>query len=176
MKQLFAFPVCLIIFFSASAQKTPEFPKGWVMYLEEYHGAATNFTVSPDLFISALRLVPQVTVVPGHLRLGGTMGAVFNNKKLEGTFGPNLAVNLFAPDIKKLGSAFNAQLQAEYLWGTINNQRLIGGLINIEIGQLAIIGLSVHRDYVFNYWWFQGGFGYNLLHKKIPRDPMSGKQ
>jgi hypothetical protein len=173
MKPFFTCFICSFILLTARAQKSPEFPKGWVLYLQELHGAVTNFTTSPDLFVSSLRLSPQVTVVPGHLRLGGSAAAVFNNKKLEGTFGPNLVVNLLSPNVKNLGTILNIQLQGEYLWGTISNQRLIGGLLNIEIGQVAVIGLSMHRDYVLNDWWFQAGFGYNLLHKKKGlQDPM----
>ena len=174
MKKLLTGTACFMIFLFAAAQKTPEFPKGWVMYLQEHHGAVTNFTSSPDLFISSLRLSPQVTVVPGHLRLGGTAAGVFTNKKLQGAFGPNLVVNLLAPDVKKLGSVLNVQLQGEYLWGTAQ-QRLIGGLLNIEIGQLIVVGLSAHRDYALNQWWFQAGVGYNLLHKKMASDPLDGK-
>src|SRR5450432_3505816 len=173
MKQLLLCFAASIVSLSAMAQKGPEFPKGWVMYLEEDHGVSTNFTSSPDLFVSGLRLSPQATVIPGILRIGATAGAVFTNKKLDGTFGPNVAIKLAAPDVKSLGTIFNAQLQLEYLWGTTSNQRLIGGFFHVEIGQRAVIGLGIHRDYVFNYWWFQGGLGYNLLHKKkILEDPI----
>ncbi|MEO5595134.1 MAG: hypothetical protein ABIR15_16525 [Chitinophagaceae bacterium] len=165
MKQLFTGIACLFIFLSARAQKDPEFPKGWVMYLQEHHGIATNFTTSPDLFISGLRLSPQATIVPGLLRLGGTAGAIFNNKKFDGTFGPNAVVKLATMGAPGKGSILNVQLQAEYLWGT-NHQKLIGGLLHIELIQLLVVGLSAHRDYGLNTWWFQGGIGYNLLHKK----------
>jgi len=171
MKQLLLCIACTCIFLGASAQKTPEFPKGWVLYLQEHHGVSTNFTAAPDLFVSSLRLSPQVTVVPGHLRLGATAAAAFTHKKADGLFGPHLVVNLLSPDVKKMGSVLNIQLQGEYLWGT-RNQRLVGGLLNFEIGQILVAGLSMHRDYALNEWWFQAGVGYNLLRKKISNDPM----
>jgi hypothetical protein len=165
MKQLFTSYACLMIFLSATAQKDPEFPKGCVMYLESQLGTTTRFNTSPDLFLSTLRLSPQVTLVPGYLRLGGTAAAVFNNKKADGTFGPNLVIKLATLNVKPLGSLLNVQLQLEHLWGT-DKQKLLGGLLHVELGQLMVIGLSMHRDYGLNDWWFQGGIGYNLLRKK----------
>jgi len=38
-----------------------------------------------------------------------------------------------------------------------------------------VVGLSAHRDYALNQWWFQAGVGYNLLHKKMASDPLDGK-
>jgi hypothetical protein len=174
MKQLLTCITCTIFFTAAVAQKDPEFPKGMVMYLESHHGIATNFHYSPDLFVGYLSLTPQVTVVPAHLRLGGTAGLLFNNKRFDGLFGPNLVLKLKTLDVKQMGSILNLQLKLEHLWGT-NQQKLIGGGLNAELGQILLIGLSLHRDYGLNYWWFQGGLGFNLLHKKKgpPADPLS---
>jgi hypothetical protein len=174
MKQLLSIITCCILFLSVTAQKDPEFPKGAVMYLESHHGIATNFHNSPDLFVGYLGLTPQVTVIPSHLRLGGTAGLLFNNKKFDGLFGPNLALKIKTLNVKQMGSILNLQLKVEYLWGT-DKQKLIGGDINVELGQLLLIGLSLHRDYGLNYWWFQGGLGFNLLRKKKggPADPLS---
>lgn len=173
MKRMFVCCACLILFFSAAAQTDTEFPKGWVMYLQSQLGTTTHSTSSPDLFLSSLRLSPQMTVVPGYLRLGATAAAVFNNKRADGTFGPNLVVKLASVNVQQLGSLLNLQLQLEHLWGT-GKQKLLGGLLHAELGQLLIIGLSMHRDYGLNDWWFQGGIGYNLLRKKnkVLQDPM----
>lgn len=109
-------------------------------------------------------------MIPGYLRFGATTAAVFDNKKSDGTFGPNLAVSLWSPTVSNLGRGLNVQLQGEYLWGT-SSQRLIGGLPNIELAKEIIVGLSMHRDYALNDWWFQAGVGYNFLHTKKPGQP-----
>jgi hypothetical protein len=174
MKQLLLCIACSLFLSTVFAQKDPEFPKGWVMYLESHHGIATNFQQSPDLFVGFLSITPQVTIVPSHLRLGGTAGLLFTNKRFDGLFGPNLVAKITTLNVKQMGSILNLQLKAEHLWGT-NKQKLIGGGIYAELGQLLLIGLSMHRDYGLNYWWFQGGLGYNLLHKKKgpPVDPLN---
>jgi hypothetical protein len=161
------------IFLSAQAQSDPEFPKGCVLYLQAHDGMVTNFTTAPDLFIAGLSLSPQVTIVPGLLRIGGTAGAIFNNKKTAGIFGPNLVLKLASVQANSLGSILNLQLQLEHLWGT-SQQKLLGGLLQSEIGQFFRLGFSIHRDYGQNSWWFQGGLGYNLLRKKKKgiEDPM----
>lgn len=175
MKQLLCCSLCCLLFAIGNAQKDTEFPKGAVMYLESHHGLATNFKhYSPDLFVGYLSLTPQVTVVPQHLRLGATAGLLFNNKRFDGLFGANAVLKLKTLDVKPMGSLLNLQLKVEHLWGT-NKQKLIGGGLNAEIGEIVLIGLSLHRDYGLNYWWFQGGLGFNLLHKKKgpPADPLS---
>lgn len=165
-----------IIFLSAYAQKDPEFPKGFVLYLHAQDGMVTNFTTAPDLFVAGLGLTPQVTVIPGYLRLGATASAVFNNKKLDGLFGPNIGIKLASLKASNLGSILNLQLQLDHLWGT-THQKLLGGALQSEIGQILKISFSAHRDYGMNDWWFQGGIGFNLLHKKRKKleDPMDNK-
>jgi hypothetical protein len=173
MRQLLTALFCIGCFYSTLAQKDPEFPRGWVMYLEGNHGVATNFSSAPDLFVQGLRLAPQATVVPGHIRVGATVSGIFFNKKIDGCFGPNLVFKLASKQAKPMGSLLNIQLQLEHLWGT-GDQRLLGGLLHIELGQFLVVGLTMHRDYGLNYWWFQTGLGYNLLRKKRKglEDPM----
>ncbi len=174
MKKLLLIIICSTFILYTSAQKDPEFPKGWVMYLESHHGIASNFHKTPDLFVGYLSITPQVTVVPSKLRLGTTVGLLFTNKKLDGLFGPNLVYKIKTLNVKQMGSILNLQVKAEHLWST-NHQKLIGGGINAELGQLLLIGLSMHRDYGLNYWWFEFGLGYNLLRKKKgpPSDPFN---
>jgi len=173
MKSLLTFIFFLPIVYVTNAQKDTEFPKGWVIYLQAQQGMVTRFTTSPDLFVGGLRLSPQATLVPGLLRVGASAGAVFNNKTMNGLFGANVAIKLATINVMNLGSLLNLQLQAEHLWGT-NHQKLAGGLLHIEVGQLLVLGLSVHRDYAIGNWWFQSGLGVNLLHKKKTtiEDPM----
>jgi hypothetical protein len=152
------------------AQTDPEFPKGAVFYIEGHHGVATNFHRSPDIFVSGLRANPQITIVPQHLRLGGTAELAFTNKTFYGLFGPTLNWKLKTLNVKPFGSILNLQLQAEHLWGT-GKQQLVGGGLKAEVGQLFLLGFMAHRDYNLNYWWFQGGLGFNLIKKKKDGDP-----
>jgi hypothetical protein len=174
MKKLLTTLPALGCFFLLLAQQDPEFPKEkWVLYLEAHQGMATNFHRNPDVYVGGVRLTPQFPVIAGKLRLGAVAGAVFTNKKWHGTFGPNLAWKLKSLQVKEFGSLLNLQLQAEHLWGT-NRQRLAGGGVKTEIGQLLTIAIMGHRDYHLNYWWWQVGIGFNLLRKKKgpPADPL----
>lgn len=155
------------------AQDDPEFPKGWVFYAEGHHGLSTNFKgSSPDIFVAGLRANPQVTIVPQHLRFGAAAELAFTNKTFYGVFGPTLNWKIKTLNVKSMGSILNLQVQAEHLWGT-DKQKLIGGGLKAEVGQLILLGFMIHRDYNLNYWWFQGGLGINLVKKKKDGDPLN---
>jgi len=163
----------------SSLQSTAqEFPKGWVMYLQATQGMTTNFTSVPDAFTGSVQLVPQVTVVPNMLRLSATAALAYNNKKLFGLYGPGLHVKLADLHISIFGSPqsfANLQLQLQHLWGS-EKQKMAGGGLHAELGQLLMLGGTVYRDYNLNNWWFQTGVGFNLLFKKkrtTPDDPFN---
>jgi hypothetical protein len=177
MKKLLTTFATSIVFQILFAQQDPEFPKAkWVMYLEAHQGLATNFHRSPDIYVGGLRATPQFPIIAGKLRAGAVAGVAFTNKKTYGTFGPNLALKLKTLQVKEFGSILNIQLQAEHLWGT-DKQKLAGGGIKAELGQLLMISITGHRDYHLNYWWWQGGIGFNLLRKKKgpPSDPLDNR-
>jgi hypothetical protein len=161
-----------LLFTPGFAQDDPEFPKGYVFYVEGHHGLSTNFKgSSPDIFVSGLRANPQITVVTHLLRLGGAANLIFTNKTFYGVFGPTVNYKIKTLNVKSMGSILNLQLQAEHLWGT-DKQRLIGGGLKAEAGQLILLGFMLHRDYNLNYWWFQGGLGINLKKKKKDGDQL----
>jgi hypothetical protein len=165
--------ITAVLVFSFPALRAQEFPKGWVMYLEGSQGMVTNFKSAPDVYTGSLLLTPQVTVIPDHLRLGAAAGLAFTDKKLLGLAGPQIALKLADFNAGPLGTLANVQAQVQYLWGGAS-ERLFGGGIKAELGQLLVIGVTAHRDYNLNTWWFQGVLGFNLLHKKrspTPDDP-----
>jgi hypothetical protein len=147
------------------AQSDPEFPKGWVMYLEAQQGVVTAFNSSPDLFAASLSLSPQITIIPQHLRLGASGGVAFTNKEFSALFGPRVALKLKTIKLQRLGSLFNLQFQLEHLWGS-RDERLFGGGLCFEIIQMLDLSIRAHRDYSLGNWWFQAGAGFNLLYKK----------
>ncbi|HMH20858.1 MAG TPA: hypothetical protein VK563_03735 [Puia sp.] len=164
-----------LFLFSLSTLKAQEFPKGWVMYLEGAQGMVTNFKASPDVYTGSLMLSPQVTVVPSVLRVGAAAGLAFTGKKLLGLAGPEATLKLAQFNAGPLGSVANVQAQVQYLWGG-TSERMVGGGLRAELGQLLVLGVTAHRDYNLNTWWFQGVLGFNLLHKKRspnPPDPFS---
>ncbi len=173
MRRLITTTSGILLFLSVYCQSDPEFPKGWVVYANAHQGMATNFKYSPDLYVGGIQVVPQVTVVPAHLRFGASAGLVYSGKKFSGLFGPKLSWKISTLNVKQLGSILNLQLEAEHLWGT-DKQKLAGGGIKAEIGQLLLTGLTIHREYQFNYWWFQWSVGFNLARKKKngPDDPL----
>lgn len=147
-----------------------EFPKGWTLYLDGSQGMVTQFRQGTDLYTGSLQLSPQVTVKPGLLKAGAVAALGYNNKKLVGLFGPTAALKVFQVNAGPLGSVANIQVQAEHLWGT-GQQRLLGGGVYLEAGQLLLLGIKADRDYGLNAWWFQGSIGFNLLYKKRPAAP-----
>lgn len=158
------------LFFFASqllAQDT-QFPKGWEMRLKLTNGVTTNFhNNTPDMYTGALGLSAQYAAVPHKLRLGATGMAAYNNKKLSGLFGPSAAWKLKSLQTKWFGVG-NIHLLAEHLWGT-KKQRLIGGGPYIELAHTLLIGITAHRDYKLNGWWFQSAIAIRLNKRKTDR-------
>ncbi|MBE7172066.1 MAG: hypothetical protein INR73_15875 [Williamsia sp.] len=166
MKQLLKkFCLLAVLGITLETQAQEEFPKGWVMYLEALQGAATNFHAGPDQFVGNLQLSPQLTLIPDHIRVSAIGGTAFYNKKFYGTYGAGLNWRLSTISFDPFGSLLNLQVQLQHLWGT-DKQRLVGGGLKAELGQIFLVGISAHRDYQLNEWWLQTGIGFNLLHKK----------
>lgn len=167
MKRLLRrFSLLLIVGLSISAQAQEEFPKGWVMYLEAMQGVVTGFHASqPDLYVGNLQLSPQVTIIPGYLRLSAIGGGTFYSKHIYGMAGAGLNAKLVTVHFNPFGSLLNLQAQLQHLWGT-GHQQLLGGGLKAELGQIILLGITAHRDYHFREWWLQAGVGFNLLHKK----------
>ena len=176
MKLLTALILLFALLYSPNLAAQQEFTKGWVMYLEGSQGILTNFHSSPDLYTGNLQLTPQVTVIPGVLRLAAATGLAFNNKKLTGLFGGGLNWKLATVHAQPFGSLLNLQLQAQHVWGT-GKQRLVGGGLKAELGQIILAGITAHRDYTSGNWWLQAGIGFNLLHKQRgkPDDPFENQ-
>ena len=156
---------------SLSMQAQEEFPKGWVMYLEAMQGAVTTFHSGPDLYAGNLQLSPQATLVPDYLRVSAIGGMAFYNKKIIGMYGAGLNLKLATVRFNPFGSLLNLQAQLQHLWGT-KDQKLLGGGLKAELGQIILLGVSAHRDYGLRDWWLQAGIGFNLLRKKsTSQDP-----
>lgn len=169
---------CLTILFFAIvpglyAQTDTEFPKGFIMYAKLHNGMITDFTSKPDLYVGGLQLAPQYTVVPHLLRAGIIAGGFFANKKIQGELGPSLSLKLktFNASLQgaRVGSLANINLLIDHLWGT-GRQRLLGGGIILDAGNLITFGITAHRDYGLNNWWFQSEIALRISkkHKNPP--------
>lgn len=165
--------ILFILLFTASVtfakgQTDTEFPKGFIMYGKLHSGMIENFTNAPEMFTGGIQLAPQYTVVPHVLRIGAVAGGFFSNRKIQGEFGPSVSLKLKTINANlenaKVGSIANINLLIEHLWGT-SQQRLIGGGIIMDTGNLISIGLTAHRDYNLNDWWFQTQIGIRLTKK-----------
>ena len=147
-----------------------ECPRGWIFPLEVGQGAATAFDQSPDFYLATLSFSPQLAVVPGKLRIGVTGGGAFMDKHIYGIGGGRVALLIWDGPKALQSTIFNVQLVGEHLWGT-KDQRLVGGGIAAEIGNVLTLSVKSHRDYMLNSWWFQLGLGWNIFRKKIPPLP-----
>jgi hypothetical protein len=155
---------------SPAAARAQEFPKGFVGYLEFHQGLSTAFQGLPDLFVGELQFRPQYTVIADQLRLGATAGLIYTDTHVDGLIGPSIALKIATLSIPEFGSVANIQLQADYDW-TTRDRQLLGGGPKVELGQIGMIGFTVHRDLQDNAWLFQTTIGYNLFHKKRPPGP-----
>lgn len=160
MKTLVLSMCCFLAALQLHAQDT-EFPKEWEVQLKLANGMISNFkSYSPDIYTGALGLAPQYAVVPHKLRVGATAMLMYNNKKLGGLFGPSAAFKLTSIGTKLFGVG-NIHVQVEHLWGT-DKQTLLGGGPYVELGHKLLIGITTHRDYKLNSWWFQSAIGIKL--------------
>ena len=64
-----------------------------------------------------------------------------------------------------VGSFGNLNLLVDHLWGT-GKQRLLGGGIILDAGNLVTFGLTAHRDYGLNNWWFQSEVAIRISKKR----------
>ena len=150
------------------AQTDTEFPKGFIMYAKLHNGMTTDFTSKPDLYVGGLQLAPQYTIVPHVLRGGLIAGGFFTNKKIQGEIGPSLSFKLKTLKANlqgaPVGSLGNINLLVDHLWGT-GGQRLLGGGIILDAGNLITFGITAHRDYGLNNWLFQSEIAIRISKK-----------
>lgn len=169
---------CTAIFFIltvnfSSAQTDTEFPKGFIMYAKLHNGITTNFNSRPELYVGGLQLAPQYAIVPHLLRGGIIAGGFYSDKKIRGEFGPSLSLKLKTLKANlqgaPIGSLGNINLLLDHLWGT-GGQRLLGGGIIVDVGNLINLGITAHRDYGLNNWWFQSEIAIRISkkHKQKP--------
>lgn len=167
--KIFISTLCLLCSSIVVTAQDPEFPKNeFIMHLRLHNGMVTDFHSSPDLYVGGLQLVPQWTVVENLLRIGAVAGGFYTNKKLQALAGPTVSIKLKTFSLKNFGSGGNVNLSLDHWWGT-DQQRLLGGAINVDLLNLFVTGISVHRDYNLNSWWIQGTVAFRISKvKKIP--------
>ncbi len=148
-----------------SAQTDTEFPREFIMHLKLHNGMVTNFTNAPDQYAGGLQLVPQYTLVTNRLRGGLILDGFYTGKKIQGAAGATLSFKLKTIRLAPFGSGGNIHLNLDHLWGT-GHQRLLGAGINLDLGNLVVLGLTAHRDYRLAAWWFQSSIGVRISHAK----------
>lgn len=156
----------------AHAQGDTEFSKGFIAYAGLHNGLITDFGGNPDLFVGGLYLAPQVTVVPHFMRAGILAGGFYSANRIDGDVGPSVSIKLktFDANLKGagVGSLGNLHLRVEHLWGT-GKQRLFGGGLFLDAGNFLLLGVTGHRDYRLNTWWFQSQIAVRISKKtKLP--------
>lgn len=145
-----------------------EFPKGFSLPVEL--GQGFNQPAGTPLYLLTLQTVPQVTILPGRLRLGAVLGGFYPATQVGVLAGPRLTVKLLEGASALSASSFNLHLLTEYLWATApgSGRQLLGGGIGIGSSDLATVSFKLHRDLRQSATWFQVGIGYNLT-KRTPQ-------
>lgn len=168
------FLLMIYCFFSIKGftQDDTEFPKGFVMHARLHNGMITNFHHGADLYVGGLQLIPQVTVLPGKLRMGIIAGGFYAGKTVDGQFGPTISVKLKTFNAGPFGSAANVHLTADHIWGT-NKQKLAGGGIHVDLLNKLVLGITAHRDYEWNTWWLQTALGLRISKIKKTKEPFN---
>lgn len=164
----------LLSFFSCQlSAQDPEFPKEFIMHLKLHNGMVTNFKgSSPDRYAGGIQLIPQYTIVKNVMRAGAIINGFYTAKKLQAAFGPTVSFKLKTLHAKPFGSAGNIHINIDHLWGT-EKQRLLGGGINVDIGNRIVLGLTIHRDYNLNNWWLQNTLGLRISKLKKITEPFN---
>ncbi len=169
-KKIFLSLLVLGAGFANAQQQDTEFTKGWLLNLKLVNGAVSNFkSTAPDIYMGGLSMNPQVTLVPGLVRLGANLGGVYANKKISGLFGPMATLKLAEFGTKNFGTLANMHLIAEANWGT-HKQQTVGGGLGFEILSVAHIGITAQRDYKLNNWWLQSSIAIRLNKQKQDTD------
>ncbi len=168
----FACSCCCCVFKAAAAQTpSPEFPKGYVGYLNLQQGLVSDFKSSADAYQVGFTFSPQYTILPALLRVGLTGAAIYTQHRWHAQAGPNVALRLFDIKAGAFGTLVNVQLTAAHLWGS-QRQKLAGGGLQAEIFQLFALSFTGYRDYGNGQWWLQSAIGFNILKpRKKPSDP-----
>jgi hypothetical protein len=168
--------MCLLLSFTSSFaqnEPSPEFPKGFVAYLNLQQGVVSDFKTTPDYYQVGLTFNPQYTIVPSRLRIGLLAGGLYTQGRWTVQGGPNVALRLFDMTAGVFGSALNVQLLAGHYWGAFK-QKLVGGGLQLEIAQAFTIGVTAYRDYGNDQWWLQSAIGVNIFgFKRKPSDPFN---
>jgi hypothetical protein len=168
MKSLPLILLTFLLSFNLFAQDT-EFPKGFIMHLKVHTGMVTTFNTAPDLFVGGIQLVPEVTVIEHLMRVGIIADGFYTDKKVQGAIGPTLSLKLITFKAGFYGSAGNIHLIANHLWGT-SNERLVGGGLVADVLNKITIGITAHRDYNLDTWWFQSELGFRISKTKKPKE------
>lgn len=147
-----------------------EFPKGFALPVEL--GQGFNQPAGTPLYLLTLQAVPQVTLVPGKLRLGAVLGGFYPATQVGVLAGPRVALKILEGKPILSASSFNLHLLAEFLWATApelaKGRQLLGGGIGVGSSDLATVSLKLHRDLANSSTWFQVSVGYNLVKKTPP--------
>ncbi|MEN9569917.1 MAG: hypothetical protein RL172_1148 [Bacteroidota bacterium] len=164
--------LCILTRAVQAQQTDPEFPKEFIMHAKLHNGMVTNFSNAPDVYVGGVQLIPQYTLITGKIRAGMLADVYYTGKKLQTAIGPTLSFKLKTFKAAPFGSAGNLHLSIDHLWGS-QHQRLLGGGINADIGNKLVLGLSAHRDYHLNSWWFQNTLGIRISKVKKTTDPFN---
>ena len=167
MKRVNLLLFCILLRLSVQAQ---EFPKGFSMPIEVAQGFNRPDGQSP-LYLLTLQAVPQVTLVPGRLRLGAVVGGFYPGAQVGVMAGPRLTLKLLEGPPVLSASSFNLHLLGEFLWATApahaNGRQLVGGGIGVGSSDLVTVAFKLHRDLKQPVTWFQVTIGYNLVKPAI---------
>lgn len=169
--------ILLLVFFcvfyvECTAQSMTEFPKGYVLHAKIHNGMLTQFNSSPDVYTGGFQLIPQWTVLPGHLRLGAIAGGMYTAKQLEAQLGATVSIKLKEVPAAVFGSAGNVHLTFDYIAGT-GKQQLLGGGIHVDVLNKLVLGITTHRDVALNNWWLQTSLGIRLSKIKKTKEPFN---
>lgn len=166
MRRLFLLLLGLGIGHSGLAQ---EFPEDFSLPIEL--GQGFNQPVgNPPLYLLTLQAVPQVTLIPGRLRLGAVVGGFYPGARVGVLGGPRLTIKVLEGPSVLSATSFNVSLLGEFLWATApgRGRQLLGGGVGLGSSDLVTVSFKLHRDLVRPSTWFQFGLSYNPAKRKIP--------
>ncbi len=151
--------------------RTQEIPKGPSLLVELGQGL-NRPRGGPELYLATVQLVPQWTLVPGHLRAGVVLGAFHPGYRAGGLAGGRVTLKVLQGPPIMLANSFHVHLLGEYLpavWSSSEKwQQWVGAGVGLEEANLLGLALKVHRSFPAGTVYARLDLTFNLLHKGKP--------
>ncbi len=165
--------VLLVLALRPAPARAQEMPKGFDLLVELGQGFSRPLG-ERFLYLGTLQVVPQWAVVPGHLRAGVVLGAVYPGTQVGALAGGRLTLKVVSLPSFMLASAGHINVQAEYLPAVLADhdtwRQWVGVGLGLETSNTLALAVRLHRDFRTPATYGQLSVAFNLRYGRgVPR-------